>query len=438
MDLQQIFRKLGIENLNDMQRQTADMLLHRSNDVVVLSATGSGKTLAYLLPLVQMLRADVGEVQAVVIVPGRELALQQHEVMQRMGCGLRSLALYGGRPTMDEHRELKKVCPQLVFATPGRLLDHLEKGNISAKAVRFLIIDEFDKCLQMGFRKEMAATVASLPWVKQRVLLSATDAEEIPDFVGADNTIRLDFLDDAQVPGRIQLYVAKSEEKDKLGALARMLSALGSDSTMVFVNFRESVERVSAYLRNMGFVVASLHGGMEQAEREDAVFCFSNGSANVMVGTDLASRGLDIPQVAHIIHYHLPVGADEYVHRVGRTGRWTYTGKAFFLLGPDETLPEYVKEPTSCFDIPEAMGSVPKPQRVILYIGKGKKDKISRGDVLGFLCKSGGLKGSEIGRIVVKERCAYAAVDGNKCKEVLKRLSGVKMKGLKTVIEVKK
>lgn len=431
----EILRKLGIEALSKMQVGMKNAMLERNGDVVLLSATGSGKTLAYLLPLVEMLDAKVDTLQAVVIVPGRELALQSHEVFKGMGSGLRSMCLYGGRPTMDEHRELRRVMPQVVFATPGRLVDHLEKDNLNHYSVRFLVIDEFDKCLKMGFRDEMKRAVDMLPGVRRRFLLSATDAEEIPGFVNMRGVERLDYLEGNDVAERIGLFLVKSPDRDKLRTLANLLCGFGDKSTIVFLNYRDSAERVGEFLRDKGFVVSVFHGGLDQKQREDAVFRFANGSANVLVATDLASRGLDMPDVDNIVHYHLPVGEDEYVHRVGRTARWKAEGRAFFLLGPDEELPEYVTDEPEPYEVSEWLGEAPQPRMATLYIGKGKHDKVSKGDVLGFLCKVGGLDGTDIGRIDVRERCSYAAVASDKWEDVVKRASGGKLKGVKTVVE---
>ena len=434
----EILNRLGIDSLSGMQLGMKDAMLGGADDIVLLSPTGTGKTLAYLLPLVGMLDASSDEVQAVVIVPGRELALQSHEVFRNMACGLRSMCLYGGRPAMDEHMELRRVMPQVVFVTPGRLVDHLEKGNIAAGAVRYVVIDEFDKCLKMGFATEMSRAMEQLGAVRRRFLLSATDAAEIPSFVNIGRAVRLDYLDGGDVQGRIGQYVVKSPDKDKLDTLAALLCSFGDASTIVFLNYRDSVERASSFLKDKGFVVSSFHGGMEQKEREAAVYKFANGSANVLVATDLASRGLDMPGVDNIVHYHLPVGEDEYVHRVGRTARWDARGRAFFLLAPDEELPAYVPGSPEVYTVPDGGQVPPRPRMVTLYIGKGKKDKVSRGDVLGFLCKTGGLDGKDIGRIDIKERWAYVAVDSGKWQDAVRRASGAKLKGIKTVIELVK
>lgn len=437
MDIQYTLNKLHIDELNQMQNDTMHALLHTDRDVVVLAPTGSGKTLAYLLPIVSRLDAGSDEVQAVVIVPSRELAMQSCDVFRSMGSGLRAAALYGGRATMDEHRDIVRTRPQLVFATPGRLNDHIDKLNFSTQHVAWLVIDEFDKCLRMGFRAEMQKAVESLPNVERRVLLSATDAEEMPQFVRMGRTERVCYLDtDEQTPDRIELYTVHSPEKDKLATLDAMLRSFGGGQTIVFMNYRDGVERTAGFLRDAGYVVSAFHGGMEQREREEAIYRFANKSASVLVGTDLAARGLDIPDVQNIVHYNLPVGEDEYVHRVGRTGRWDASGRAFMIIGPEEHLPEYVKVPTSEYHMPDTTVPVPQPAMATLYIGKGKKDKVSKGDILGFLCKTCSLKGSDIGRIDVYERYAYAAVSRKLAAAALKRAAGCKIKGMKTKVEL--
>ena len=437
MDIQKILTKLHISELNEMQQHAAEAITGSDGDVVLLSPTGSGKTLAYLLPLVQLLDSTTNLVQALVITPGRELALQSHQVLQSMGCGLRSTACYGGRAAMDEHKVLKEVCPQIVFGTPGRLNDHLDKENISRYGIRYLIIDEFDKCLEMGFQAEMQRLIKSLPGLQRRILLSATNAEQIPQFVNMSKKGTLiDFLpEEEQTSERVTLYEVHSPQKDKLETLKLLLLSFGDESSIVFLNYRESVERVNSYLVEQGFTTSCFHGGLEQRQREDQLYRFSNGSANVLVATDLASRGLDIPNIQNIVHYHLPESQEGYIHRVGRTARWDATGRSFFILNASEHIPDYVEgdienyEPTANSQEPTA------PKNVTLYIGKGKKDKISKGDIVGFLCKNGGLKADEIGRIDVKDRYAYVAIHREKLKQTLHLVQGQKIKGIKTIVE---
>lgn len=438
-NISRILTKLHINELNDMQNDAFDAILHTGNDVIILSPTGSGKTLAYLLPVSQLADAQSDNVQVLVIVPGRELALQSDTVLKNMGSGLRSCGCYGGRPAMEEHKTLKQVKPQVVFGTPGRLNDHIDKENISPYGIRYVVIDEFDKCLEMGFHDEMARLMKKLPGVRRRILLSATDAEQIPNFVHLARAEKLDYLiEEEQVTERIRLYEVNSPSKDKLDSLNQLLRSFGDSSSIVFLNYRDSVERTADYLRRSGFSASHFHGGMEQKQREDALYKFSNGSSNIFVSTDLASRGLDIPDIDNIVHYHLPQSEDGYIHRVGRTARWESEGRAFFLLGPDEYIPEFVEGDVETFDIPDNLPQPAMPKMATIYIGKGKKDKISKGDIVGYLCKKGGLEPNEIGRIDVKDRYTYAAVTRQKVSQVLKLTRGEKIKGIKTIVEIVK
>lgn len=452
MDIEKILSKLKIEDLNPMQQESVMAILRTYDDVVILSPTGSGKTLAYLLPLLELVsqvdrRDEMAEhgPLAVVVVPGRELALQTVTVMQDMGTGLRGMALYGGRPTMDEHRQLRQVKPHVVFVTPGRFNDHADKGNLATLFVKYLVIDEFDKCLAMGFQNEMKRLRASLRHLERLILLSATDAEEIPRFVDMNHIQRIDYrVKEEQVPERVDAFVVRSTEKDKLDTLRMLLLDRGDESSVVFLNYRDSVERTANYLREQGFTVSAFHGGLDQEQREAQLYRFSNGSSNVLVCTDLASRGLDIPDIQNIIHYHIPLGEEGYIHRVGRTARWDKSGNTFFILSPGEHVPDYIQGASAmpAYDLKATTGEngllppVPSPRMVTIYIGKGKKDKISKGDILGFLCKKGNLTNEDIGRIDVKERYAYVAVSREKVTELLQNVAGEKIKGVKTIVEV--
>ena len=375
MTTQEMIDRMGISQLSAMQLEFMQAY-RKAQSMVLLSPTGSGKTLAYLLPLIESLDAASDKLQAVVLVPSRELAMQTHEVVRQLGNPVRSVAVYGGRPAMDEHRTLNGVRPQLVIGTPGRMLDHLQKGNLEAKNVRTLVIDEFDKCLELGFQDEMAAVLGLLPQIDKRVLLSATDCPEIPRFVGTGpQVVRMNYLDERQpISERIKEWVLHSPVKDKLESLYELLCSRGDERTLVFVGYRESVERVAKFLHEKGFIVSAFHGGMEQKDRERALYRFVGGSANVMVSTDLAARGLDIPEVDNVVHYHIPMDAQAYIHRIGRTARWDAVGNSFLILGPEEQfdttgLKEWQK--------PEQVSPPAKPRWDTLYIGKGKKDKLS-------------------------------------------------------------
>ena len=430
-DIPTALARLGISDLNPMQQEMLQ-LYGRERKIVLLSPTGSGKSVAYLLPLLGTLDVDASEVQALVLVPSRELALQTSDVVKKMATPVRAVACYGGRPAMEEHRKLMAQQPQLVIGTPGRILDHMRKENLRAAGIRTLVIDEFDKCLELGFREQMADILALLR-PDRCVLLSATDSPEIPNFVG-QGFRRLNYNDaDEQIPDRIAVHQVLSPAKDKLDTLGQLLCVLGAETSLVFVNYRESVERVGSYLQQLGLVAGVFHGGMEQRDRERALFRFSNGSANIFVSTDLASRGLDIPGIQNVIHYHLPLNEEAFIHRNGRTARWDAGGDAFIILGPEEHLPDYVRCEPDVFHFPAVIPPPSLPRWETLYIGKGKRDKINKVDIVGFLSKVGGLGREQLGRIDVLPDWSYAAVERTACRDVLARVRGQKIKGQKTI-----
>lgn len=437
MNIQEILSNLKIEQLNAMQ-QASLSAAGEGKDVILLSPTGTGKTLAYLLPLVQILKPGVEGVQAVVLVPSRELALQIEQVFKSMGTAFSVMSCYGGRPAMEEHRTMKNIRPSVIIATPGRMNDHLNKQNFKASAVGTLVIDEFDKCLEFGFQEEMAEVITKFPSLKRRFLLSATDAEEIPRFTGLNRVIKLNFLTEDEQEQRLQLYKVLSPVKDKLETLYKLLCSLGSESTLVFCNHRESVERVGNYLHSMKVYCEVFHGGMEQDKRERALYKFRNGSCSILISTDLAARGLDIADIKHVVHYHLPVAKDGFVHRNGRTARWESEGSAYLILHPEEKIPDYLDKELEAFSLPEKTPSPALPNYVTLYIGKGKKDKINKIDIVGFLSKKGNLSREDVGRIDVKDHYAYVAISRLKAKQTLKLIQSEKIKGVKALIELAK
>lgn len=433
MDISDLLPHAGIDTLSPMQ-QAARRAWADGGDFVLLSPTGTGKTLAFLLPLAGALRAGAPSPQALVVAPTRELAQQTAAVWRTLHTPFAADVLCGGHDARDEARRLRDVRPALVVATPGRLLDHLRRGHLDPRAAGTLVVDEFDKCLELGFRDDLADIIARLPALRRRVLLSATDADDIPRFLrpggGGAPLRRLDFLGGDGGGCRLALRQVRSDGRDKLQALLRLLCSLGTEPALVFANHRESVERIARFLRTERFPAGAFHGGMEQDDRERALCKFRNGTTPVLVCTDLAARGLDIEGVAHVIHYHLPPQADAFTHRNGRTARWTATGTAYLLLGPDETLPAYVPADTPPFALPDAPMPVPRPAWATLYISKGKRDRLSRGDIVGFLCKQGGLSGADLGRVDLLPRYALAAVRADRLRQTLRLVQGEKIKGL--------
>ncbi|MBQ3188568.1 MAG: DEAD/DEAH box helicase [Bacteroidaceae bacterium] len=434
---QNAMASLGIAALNDMQC-AAVAHCRLSNEMVLLAPTGTGKTLAYLLPLMEKTGGANGRgVRALVVLPSRELVQQVATVWRGMNNGISMLTLHGGRPVADEAVRLQNVNPTVVMGTPGRLIEHLSKGSLPVDECTTLVIDEFDKCLEMGFCDEMQRLVGLLPAVKARYLLSATDVAEIPVFVGADSAARLDFRSLDELPvGRTSFYKITTTPEARLQTLSELLCSFRSEPAIVFCNFRETVDEVGTFLAKQGLSVTIYHGALEQKSRELALFRFCSSCTNILVCTDLAARGLDIKDVKHIVHFQRPMTADVFTHRNGRTARWGAQGTVYMLSYHDHPLPHFVPREINEYGIPRNT-RLPEPALwTTLYIGKGKRDKLSRGDIAGFLMKKGGLDQSKLGLIALYDRCAYVAVKRNVVRELLRTVANEKIKGMKTIIEV--
>jgi superfamily II DNA/RNA helicase len=336
-----ILAKLKIDALNEMQVASGETI-SASDNVILLSNTGSGKTLAFLLPVLQLLNSSKKDTQAIIIVPSRELALQIETVFKSMATSFKVTCCYGGHLRETEENNLIQP-PALLIGTPGRLADHIRRGNITTNTIEILVLDEFDKSLELGFKEEMSFIIGSLRSLNKRILTSATEAVEVPDFIGLGNPVKLNFLDSKnEKSAGLAIKTLQSDGKDKLDTLFRLICMLGNKSTIIFCNHRESVERTSNWLKEKDIVNVFYHGALEQQERDAALCKFRNGTSNVLVTTDLASRGLDIANIRYIIHYHLPASEDVFTHRNGRTARMEASGTAILILSPEEKLPDYI------------------------------------------------------------------------------------------------
>ena len=411
---------------------------NQQDNVVLLSATGSGKTLAFLLPILQLLDAANKQTQALIIVPSRELAQQIEEVFKQMGTGLKITSCYGGHKRETEENNLIQP-PALIVGTPGRLADHIRRGNITIDSITTLVLDEFDKSLELGFQEEVSFIVGSLPSIKKRILTSATEAVEIPHFLGITDAVRLNYLPtEKDTTNKLIVQKVLAPESDKVDTLFKLICYLGNRSTIVFCNHRESVNRTSDLLRQKGIVNEFYHGALEQQERDSALCKFRNGTANVLITTDLASRGLDIPNIRFIIHYHLPATEDVYVHRNGRTARMDASGTAILLLSPAETMPTFIVEEVAELIVPANSPLPEKPKWSTLFIAAGKKDKVNKIDIVGFLGNKGRLDKDDIGLIEVKDFFSFVAIRKNKVGETLQLIRDQKIKNKKVKIDLAK
>jgi ATP-independent RNA helicase DbpA len=435
--LTKILSNFNIDALNEMQ--LASLEANKTNaDVILVSATGSGKTLAFLLPLLDRLNIESKTVQALIIVPSRELAIQIDDVFRKMQTGFKVTLCYGGHKRETEENNLLQA-PALIIGTAGRLADHIRRNNFSTDSITTLILDEFDKSLELGFQEEMEFIIGSLKNINKRILTSATEAVIVPAFIGLKETIRLNFstLVNKDSAG-LQIKTVFSDEKDKSNTLFKLLCFLGSRSSIIFCNHRESVERTSLLLSEKGIINVFYHGGMEQQERDAALCKFKNGTSYILVTTDLAARGLDIPNIRNIIHYHLPTSEDIFTHRNGRTARVDASGTVYVIYSAEEILPDYITVNATPQELTDENELPEKPKWSTLFIAAGKKDKVNKIDVVGFLSQKGQLKKEDIGLIEVKDFFSFVAIKKIKVSEVLRLIKNEKIKNKKVKIDVAK
>ena len=429
LDKTQLLKGLNISQLNEMQL-AAQKAIASEKDVMILSPTGSGKTVAFLLPLIQNLKKDLKQVQVLVIVPSRELALQIEQVFRKFQSGFKVSCIYGGHSTKTESLSLSET-PSVIIGTPGKISYHIRKENFDPTEVNYLVLDEFDKSLEMGFQDEMEYIIENLSKVKQKILTSATKMDDIPLFADVNNLVIVDFLKDKSQQPELALRVLHTPSKDKLKLLMQVVSEYPDGPTLIFCNHREAAERVSDLLWDKGMSNGIYHGGMDQPDREKALVKFRNGTHAVLVTTDLASRGLDIPDVQQVIHYQIPFTEESFTHRNGRTARMKASGKAYLLLADDEYCPAYIEQEV------EEVGEISEfklfdaSKWATIYIAAGKKDKVNKVDIVGLLYKKGELQKEDIGLIEVFDHMSYVAIQRNKINNLLKLLKDEKIKGRK-------
>ena len=433
MELQPIYEKLQIQEMNQMQKSTFQAS-ENEQDIILLSPTGSGKTLAFLFPVLRNLQKDISGIQAIILVPARELALQIEQVFKNMGTDFKVTICYGGHDKKIEINNLTQA-PAVLIGTPGRIAYHLKNNNFEPKTIKTLVLDEFDKALELGFEEDMNFIISSLKNISQRFLTSATAMDNIPKFVGLDNEKTINFLKLGEAKPNIQLKKVMTIPEEKLETLFKLICKIGNKRTLIFCNHRDAVDRISELLREKGIDRETFHGGMEQDERERALLKFRNDSTRILITTDLASRGLDIPEVESIVHYQLPPKEDAFIHRNGRTARMHAKGFAYLIMTEEENFP-FIKGNTPEENITENYRIPAKTPFQTIYISAGKKDKVNKVDIVGYLIKKGELAKEDIGIIEVKDTTSYVAVARNKVKDVLKKLANEKLKGKKIKMEI--
>lgn len=419
---EKMLAKLGISTLNTMQQEAFEAI-EANPDVIILSGTGTGKTVAFLLPILSKLNSDLQEIQAMIIVPSRELALQIEQVARQLGAGFKINAIYGGRSGSKDREELKHK-PALLIGTPGRVADRIRRESFSTEHIQTLVLDEFDKSLEIGFEEEMTEIISALSHVKRRVLTSATQGVDIPDFVGLVKPKYINHLKEAR--SDLKIVDIPSSDKGRLDTISSVLCHLGDQRGIVFCNFKDSISEVSEALERKGISHECFYGGLEQKDRERALIKFRNGTTNVLLATDLAARGIDVPELNFIIHFELPHKKEEFVHRNGRTARMNSSGSAYLIGNKNKRYPDFIHADS---ELVIKLGRKPTaPNWVTLFVSGGRKDKISKGDLAGAFIKQGGITSDQLGVIELKSDCAFVAVQFKCAGQVIQQVNNTKLK----------
>ncbi|WP_372640475.1 DEAD/DEAH box helicase [Ancylomarina sp.] len=433
INTQEILRKLGIEALKPMQEKCIEAW-SENDDIILLSPTGSGKTLAFLLPLLNQLDENKNGVQALILAPSRELAIQIESVFKSLSTPFKVNCCYGGHAMKIEKNSLSTP-PAVLIGTPGRIADHLRRENFSPDSINTIILDEFDKSLELGFHREMGQIIEQLEFIKKRILTSATKSESIPEFTGVTNPFEINFLVDTPKESLVEKIV-RAEGKDKLAALFNLICHNGNEATLVFCNHRDTVDRISDLLKDSHLQHDTFHGGLKQEDREKALIKFRNGSHQILITTDLASRGLDIPSIKHVIHYQLPTTADAYTHRNGRTARMDASGCSYFVMADSDYLPEFINKDIEELIIPDNIVLPEDPEWLTIYIDAGKKDKINKMDIVGCFMKKGELGKDELGKVEVLDHASFVAIKRNLATQILRKLKDERIKKKKVKMAV--
>ncbi len=426
-------KKLGFPDLKEIQKATLEQFKEQ-DEIVLIAPTGSGKTLAFLLPILESLEKEQ-ITQALIIAPARELALQIEQVFKSFRTDFKISCCYGGHQVKIEINNLIDT-PQVIVGTPGRIADHLRRGTIHPKAIKTLVLDEFDKALEMGFEKDIKFITDELNGLEKRVLVSATSKDHLPEYCRMPNPKTLQFVGDKSYQGKLKSFYIQANNDDKLDLLKNLIYKVGNEPTIIFCNHREAVERINDLLFEHGIPTGIFHGALKQEHRERELIKLRNHSSNILLATDLASRGIDIPSIKNVIHYQLPPKEDAFIHRNGRTARMEANGNSFIVLKADEKLPDFAPAEIEEFSISAHSDIDLTTDYVTMYLNLGKKNKINKVDIVGLFYKKGGLVNDELGKIEVLDYCAYVAVKRTKSKELMRVLKKEKIKKQSFIVAV--
>ncbi|WP_324058415.1 ATP-dependent RNA helicase DbpA [Aeromonas caviae] len=436
--LQDNLASLGYLQMTPIQAQSLPLVLD-GKDLIAKAKTGSGKTAAFGLGLLAKLDVNRLAVQALVLCPTRELADQVATEIRRLARTLpnvKLVTLCGGTPTAPQSATLG-FGAHIAVGTPGRILKHLEQGTLELDDLKTLVLDEADRMLDMGFGEDINRVISHAPRDRQTLLFSATYPEGIAQMSRGvqRNPVEVS-VESLHEESAIEQKLYEVPAGQRLDALTWLLSHYQPSSCVVFCNTKRACNDVADHLAAKGFSALALNGDLEQRERDQVLVRFANGSATILVATDVAARGLDIKELGAVINYELTYDPEVHVHRIGRTGRAGQQGLALSLYQPSEAqrvnfIEEYQQAPIPQGDL-AGIGRDIKPiapQMVTLSIDAGRKSKVRAGDILGALTGEGGIAGADVGKIQISEQYSYVAVKRQVASAALKRLQEGKIKG---------
>jgi len=393
---------------------------------ILLANTGTGKTFAFLVELEKTLQQLESKDCTLILCPSRELAQQVSNSFSQLRTGRKSVTCYGGHKFQYEVQQLNEH-PTVIIGTPGRIADHINRGTMSNLHITHLIIDEYDKTLELGFQKEIDFITSNCADFKSIQLVSATEIEELPETFKSFQFHTSTFLEETKP--NYTLYSIEAEGNDKLVTLVKYISNVTSNNTLIFCSHREAADRIKQHLKEFGKETALYHGGLEQREREHALYLFKSGCVDTLICTDLASRGLDIPELELVIHYQFPHSKEDFIHRNGRTARMKSEGTVLLLHSESEPLPDY----TNDFEINKMKGfevfkDFNPTQKFPIYLSAGRKDKIRKIDIVGFFTKEAGIKNEHLGMIEIYDQHSLITLSTNELKKIKSLLPLVRIK----------
>ncbi len=432
--LHHAIKNLGFSKLNNMQLQ-AIKAIEENSHIQLIAPTGSGKTVGFLLPLIAKINKEILQPQVLVLAPTRELIQQISSVWKKMNTGIKYVTCFGGHRMETEINELSAQ-PQIIFGTPGRINDHIDKQTFTTDNIHTYVIDEFDKTLEPKFYEELEVLQGNLNDIKSFILVSATKMDSLPEFIEQKEWEKVEPVN-AIIP-KPAVYLVNCKEKDKLTDLLDLLHYLGSKTSIIFVNYRESAERISETLRLENIENIFYHGGLEQIERMVALIKFRNETVHILIASDIAARGIDVDGIDNVIHYHLPDNEEAYTHRNGRTARHGANGNVYVLQHSEEVVEDYILKQAKTKEIPYINKAIPSPKWLTLTVNAGKKNKINKIDIVGFLSKQAQLTKEDIGIIDVLDTVSFIAVNKDIWKEILASVRGKKIKGKDYIFKVAK